>query len=167
MRCPFGLGFFVWLVPACALSFEPLGLSGGDASGGVDATQQDSGRVGDLGTEPGDGGEDRDVVQVDTSDSGPGDADLGNIDSGIEVVIELGMSGANDAWFHSQPTGLECLSSGRFSVPYATVWEVEAMPSPTRVFNRWTRGPCNTSTVSVCRFTADQDLTLRADYNPH
>lgn len=179
MRISCSLLVIAAFASACALSFEPLGLEsldGADASGTV--TDADARDVPAADAEPSadamnlDAGDGPDLPPLDAADSGPVDAgpddggpDLDGGDAGLEVVITLGMSGATDAWFHSRPAGLDCLGSGRFSVPYASVWEVEAASSPTRVFNRWTRGPCGTSTVAVCRFTADQDLTLRADYD--
>lgn len=157
-----GLASFVWLFPACALSFEPLGLEQGDASASAD-----SGGVIDVSTpdvepldggEPGqDGGDDDRGVPLDRGVVRP--------DVGPRVSVTLISAGSNDAWFHSEPAGLDCQGTGSFDVPVHSSWSVTAEPGIDRVFSRWTQGPCHTSTTAVCRFTADESLTLKADYD--
>ncbi len=152
------LAALVLLLPACALSFEPLGLSPGDASASLDlgGVQDDSGSM-DRGEPDLDGG--------DLDLGGPLDRGVGRPDVGPRVSVTLIAGGSNDAWFRSEPPGLDCQGTGSFEVPVHSSWSVTAQPGADRIFTAWTQGPCDTSSTAVCRFTADESVTLKADYD--
>jgi len=95
----------------------------------------------------------------------PPDRGVGRPDAGPRVSVTLIATGSNDAWFHSEPPGLDCQGTGNFEVEIHSSWSVTAEPTADRVFKAWTQGPCATSTTSVCRFTVDESVTLKANYD--